>query len=129
MASTPDPAPPLPPVWFLRGRAIPGGLLCRGKGAECVVVSPVTAPQRLTATHDESLAQLTREYNRLIEPYLKPRDDGRRLRLVYTSAGEAVFAWVTCYGDDVSDAEVEARHGKASDDPEDLRRALGLPPR
>jgi hypothetical protein len=105
-----------------------GGCTCAGKGMDChVIVEPADLAVR-TANHDEALAELTTRYKELLAPYLKPREDGKVLRLADIPGHGTVFVWATCYGEDTDPDSIAANHGGLDDSPNALRAMVGLDP-
>jgi hypothetical protein len=70
-----------------------GTCICRSGGATQAIVG-FAAPRRLTAHHDDTLADLTDQVNQLVanHPASKGHFDGRELAMILTPAGW-MFAW------------------------------------
>jgi hypothetical protein len=114
------------PIISMRGYVSKDGtMICSGPGSNCKVIWVPREASRLTKSHDDDLSRLTREYKRLLEPYLKGREDGRELRMFTTPDGDEMFVWAICV-DDPSATELFKKYGSELTEPEEIRHALGL---
>ena len=52
-----------------------GTVNCYGRGMQCHVLVEVQPAITRTSAHDDELQRLTKAYNALIRPFLKPRVD------------------------------------------------------